>query len=884
MSIKQQRSHDSGLSTTEAQDKLSEYGINQLPRVRPVPVWRRFIRQFTHFFALLLWIAAFFAQVAGMPQLAIAVVVVVMINGLFAFAQEERATHAASKLRELLPDQVAVIRDGIQTRIPATDVVPGDVIVLTAGDRLPADVDFLNADSCTADESMLSGESLAVVKKEGDTGFGGTFLVNGSAEARVTATGSHTRLADIAALTADVAPPPTPLQRELRRIVRTLSSVALGLGAVVCIVLILVGTPVQSAFLFAVGVAVAMIPEGLLPTVTLSLAMGAKRMANSNALVRNLQAVETLGSTTFICTDKTGTLTQNRMNVVEVWTPEGKVGIHGEGYSPIGDVEGAENAVTAATRLAWAARGASRGRTLPRDDGEWIAEGDPMEAALDALMHRLTGEQTLDEPIVLRRFAFDPLRRRESVVIGHDLLVKGAPEAILPLCRTTDQVHHASIQLSDMASRGLRVLAVARRRLPTDTVVSTASPAELENELILDGLVGLQDPPRDTVAEALQQARQAGIKVAMVTGDHPDTAAAIAQQIGLIIGTPRVVEGKNLPEDEATLGELLDHDGVVVSRVSPEQKLAITRALQRRGHVLAMTGDGVNDGPALSEADIGVAMGMSGTDVAREAADLVLLDDNFATIITAVEQGRSTYTNIRRFLTYHLTDNVSELTPFVFWGLSGGNFPLALGVLQILCLDIGTDLLPALALGGEKPSSQILRKPPERRHLMDTALLIRVFGVLGPVQAIFGMGIFTWILWKGSWTWGETPAPALLATASGATFTIVVVAQMANAVVCRSATRPVWRLNWLSNRFLLVALGVQLLLLLVFLYLTPLAGALGHAPPPLEGVLGALAVIPTLMVVDGLHKYLRQRRRRSRAISHRAMEDFHRDSDSAIER
>lgn len=269
----------------------------------------------------------------------------------------------------------------------------------------------------------------------------------------------------------------------------------------------------------------------------------------------------------------------------------------------------------------------------------------------------------------------------------------------------------------------------------------------------------MQDPPRQNVPEALRQARQAGIKVAMVTGDHPATAAAIARQIGLAPGEPVVVEGHDLPEDEAELGELLDRDGVVVSRVSPEQKLAIARALQRRGHVLAMTGDGVNDGPALSEADIGVAMGMTGTDVAREAADLVLLDDNFATIMIAVEQGRATYTNIRRFLTYHLTSNVSELVPFVVWILSGGSFPLALGVLQILALDIGTDLLPALALGGEKPSPNVLRKPPEKRHLMDGALLARVFVVLGPVQAAFAMGIFTLVLWGSGWTWGAQPSP-----------------------------------------------------------------------------------------------------------------------------
>jgi magnesium-transporting ATPase (P-type) len=826
-----------------------------------VPVWRRFLSQFTSFFALLLWGAGVLALIARIPELAVAVSAVVVINGLFAFAQEERATQAAAKLRGLLPTQVNVVRDGAPAKVAAADVVPGDVVVLTAGDRLPADVEFLSTDTCTADESMLSGESVPLPKEAGDTGFGGTFLANGTAEALVTATGRNTRLAEIASLTAHVVPPPTPLQRELRRVVRTISSVALGFGVAFCVISILVGTPLQNALLFAIGVAVAMIPEGLLPTVTLSLAVGAQRMADRNALVRNLQAVETLGSATFICTDKTGTLTQNRMNVVEVWTPAGAVTVDGEGYSPVAEIAGPPAATGPARRLAWAARTASRGR-IRRGAEDWVAEGDPMEAALDALAHRLAEEDGPPDPEPDARFAFDPARRRESVVVGDELLVKGAPESVLPLCTNTGDAGRAAAELAGMAGRGLRVLAVASRALPPGR---PASRGEFERELTLEGLVGMQDPPRQNVPEALRQARQAGIKVAMVTGDHPATAAAVARQIGLAPGEPVVVEGPDLPEDEAELGELLDRDGVVVSRVSPEQKLAIARALQRRGHVLAMTGDGVNDGPALSEADIGVAMGMTGTDVAREAADLVLLDDNFATIIIAVEQGRATYTNIRRFLTYHLTSNVSELVPFVVWILSGGSFPLALGVLQILALDIGTDLLPALALGGEKPSPDVLRKPPEKRHLMDGALLARVFLVLGPVQAAFAMGIFTLVLWGSGWAWGAQPSPGLLAAASGAAFSTVVVGQMANAVACRSATLPAWRINWFSNRMLGAAVVVEAVLLLFFLFFTPLAGVLGHAPPPLEGVLVALLVIPTLLAVDGLHKFLRHRGRDTRS-------------------
>lgn len=849
-----------GLTTAEAAARLTDAGPNELPRASRVPSWRRLTGQLTHFFALLLWGAAALALVAGMPELAIAVAAVVVINGVFAFAQEERAAHAAARLREMLPARVLVIRDGVRVRVPAAEVVPGDVTILSAGDRLPADVSFLETDSCAVDESMLSGESEPVAKASGEVGFGGTFLTNGFAHATVTATGGQTRLAAIAALTTQVISPPTPLQRELRRIVRTLSSVALGLGLLFCLVSLLIGTPLRDAFLFAIGVSVAMIPEGLLPTVTLSLAMGAQRMAGRHALVRNLQAVETLGSTTFICTDKTGTLTQNRMNVVEAWTTAGNLRIDGEGYSPQGTVEGSGAARIAAVRLAWVARTASRGRIHARHD-EWVPDGDPMEAALDALAHRVSGPAGPGESAVVRRFGFDPIRRRESVVIGTELLVKGAPESVLPLCRNAALVERATAEVVRMAANGLRVLAVAGRGIPADTRLDGVGPGDLEQQLELEGLVGLQDPPRHSVHEALRRAREAGIKVAMITGDHPATAAAIARQTGLARAEPVVYEGDDLPDDEEALGALLDHDGVVVSRASPEQKLAIARALQRRGHVLAMTGDGVNDGPALNEADIGVAMGESGTDVAREAADLVLLDDDFATIIVAIEQGRATYANIRRFLTYHLTDNVSELTPFVVWALSGGSVPLALSVLQVLCLDIGTDLLPALALGAEKPGRDVLRKPPERRHLMDRALLSRVFGFLGPAQALLEMTAFTVVLISAGWAWGAEPAPAVLAAASGAAFTTVVLGQIGNAFGCRSATVPAWRLGWTSNRLLVWAVGAQLVVLVLFLYLPPVARALTHAPPPVEGVLIALAAIPVGLAVDALHKRLRGRHR-----------------------
>jgi magnesium-transporting ATPase (P-type) len=487
------------------------------------------------------------------------------------------------------------------------------------------------------DTSTLTGESVPVTPQVGQSVLAGTFAVEGEGIGRVTATGRWTRLAQIAQLTAAKPRPVTPLTLELNRVVRVIAMVCLSVGSIFLAIALLVGIQLTDAFLFALGVTVALVPEGLLPTVSLSLAMGARKMAARGALVRRLESVETLGSTTFICTDKTGTLTRNEMS---------------------------------------------------------------------------------------------------------------------------------------------------------------------------------------GVADAIAACRRAGIRVAMVTGDHRDTARAIAREVGLWTSDGVLVEGRELPAEDEVLGALLDRDGVVVSRVSPEQKLRIALALRRRGHVVAMTGDGVNDAPALHEADIGVAMGLSGTDVAREAADLVLLDDNFATIVAAVEQGRTTFANARRFLTYHLTDNVAELTPFVVWALSGGRFPLALGVLQVLCLDIGTDILPAVALGAEPSSGRALAQRPLGRHLVDRVLLLRSLLVLGLTESAIEMIAFLLTLSSEGWRPGTPfPSGAPLLVASGAAFTSVVAGQMANAFACRSATVSPRQLGWFSNRSLVVAVVCEALLLAGFLYL-----------------------------------------------------------------
>ena len=863
-----------GLSAETASELHRRDGPNRLPAPSRTPAWRSLVAQMVHFFALMLWVAGVLAFVAGMPQLGVAIFVVVVVNGVFAFVQEHRAEQAAERLMDLLPVGVVVRRGGRRLEIDASELVIGDRVLLAAGDRVAADLTVATGHALSADESTLTGESEPVTVQAGGSLWAGTFVISGEGEADVAAIGASTRLAGISQLTSTVERPVSPLSRELNRIVRVMSVLTLSVGAAFFAVCLAVGSPARDGFLFAVGVTVALVPEGLLPTVTLSLAMGAQRMAGEHALVRHLQAVETLGSTTFICTDKTGTLTTNEMSVVEAWTPDGSTTVTGAGYGPSGDVDGDTAALRAAAILGAAAVACSQGRAIEHD-GVWRAEGDPMEAAIDAFARRVTGGAgPVDGERPEDRFPFDPRRRRASVIWDGWLITKGAPDSVLPRCSSPTSISAASAAVDALARRGLRVLAVARRPVgevsgaALNDVDADAAADEAERDLELVGLLALHDPPRPGVADALAACRAAGIKVAMVTGDHPLTAGAIADEIGLRSPEAPVLIGTELPLDDDELGTLLDHDGVVISRVTPEDKMRIARSLQGRGHVVAMTGDGVNDGPALRQADIGVAMGRSGTDVAREAADLVLLDDHFATIVAAVEQGRATFTNIRRFLTYHLTDNVAELTPFVIWAVSGGRFPLAIGVLQVLSLDIATDLLPALALGAESPSAGVLGRGLEGRHLIDPRLLRRVFLLLGPAEAVAAMTAFVVSLAATGWRPGdEFPTGHGLAAASGAAFAAIVLGQAANAFACRSATSPPWRIGWRSNPLLVGAVGVQVALLAGLLWIGPIARLLGQAPPPWPGALVAVAAIPLVLGVDAVHKALRTRHLRPAEVT-----------------
>ena len=853
-----------GLTDAEAAARLQQVGPNRFPRPRGPTLGRRLVEQLVHFFALMLWIAAGLAFVGGLPELGIAIIVVILVNGAFSFIQEYRTERTVRSLSALLPERAVVRREGRKLNIAAAELVPGDIVLLSEGERISADARVVRSSELKVDMSTLTGESMPVVRQSEPLTdepadlleapnliFAGTFVTSGSGLVVVAATGGATRLGTISRMTGEVVRRPTPLRLQMNRAVRIIATLAVSFGAVFFGVATSLGMPTRDGFLFAVGVIVALVPEGLLPTLSLSLALSATRMAHRGALVRRLESVETLGSTNIICTDKTGTITTNQMTVSDLVLPGGRYTTTGAGYDPAGVILNSDGQPVAGDdgsdvqhllRIA-ALCGDAR---IEEREGRWQCFGDPTEgallvAAIKGGLERQTQEQATPR---VREFPFESTRQRMSTIHllrsgRHEVLTKGSPESILSLCQSVtisgtpsqlgdDEKRDVLSAADSLAIKGLRVLAFARQE--TDGIPNTAAEAETEMEFL--GLVGMADPVRPEVPEAIARCRRAGIKVMMVTGDHPATAMSVAKQAGLPAHT--VMIGSELPDSDDAVGQLLTTHDVVIARLAPEQKLRIARALQARGAVVAMTGDGVNDAPALRQADIGVAMGKAGTDVAREAADLVLLDDNFTHIVEAVEEGRAAFDNIKRFLTYHLTDNVAELAPFAVWALSAGRIPLMISVLQVLALDIGTDLLPALALGAERPEPGVMERPPRTKEarLLDRRVLGRAFGFLGPVEAIASMALLPIgaALFFG---WPESPLPTSgsdLAVLSTMVFSAIVLMQIANAFECRSNPASLFSIGPFSNRLLVGAVAIEALVLLMFVYLPPVQRVLGHNP------------------------------------------------------
>ena len=862
-----------GLAGPEVKRRLSEFGPNRVEAAARDPLWLMLLREFSHFFALILWLAAGLAFLAehfepgqGMAELGLAIVGVIVVNGCFSFWQAYRAEQALDALRQLLPQRVNVRREAHVADVDAAELVPGDVVLLAEGCKVPADCRILESWGIRVNLATLTGESRPKVRStEVDAALAndplsarslllaGTLIVAGECSALVYATGMRTEFGRIAHLTQTVGETESPLQKEIRRVSRLVALLALCLGVIFFAIGHFVGLPFWANFMFAIGIIVANVPEGLLPTVTLSLALATQRMAKRNALVRHLPAVETLGSATVILTDKTGTLTQNRMTVRESFV-SGRHHLAAKRWP-----RGHDLRLRAVARFC---------HTLKFPNGQHDQpSGDPMEMALWQFAGSIPelGRRADEIP-------FDAERRRMSVVTRRDdgsgfLWCKGAPEVVMPLCthwnegeapRPFDTAAQAMFHRAheDMADRGLRVLALAWKPL-------AQGEDAVEEGLELCGLIGLEDPPRPDVHEAVTRCHTAGLRVIMVTGDHPHTAVALAREVDVVrTANPLVLTGDAVRRmSPAELQLALDAPEILFARVTAEQKMLVVEALQHKGEVVAVTGDGVNDAPALKTADIGIAMGLSGTDVAREAADIVLLDDHFATIVNAIEEGRAVFENIRKFLTYILTSNIPELVPYLAFVLF--RIPLPLTIIQILAVDLGTDMLPALALGAEKPHADVMNRPPRRRNerLLSWPLLARAYLFLGPLEALGALAAFFFVLGAGGWHYGDLPLPTdpLYLQATTACLAAIVLAQMVNVFVCRHPLIPAWRFPLFENRLLLAGLATEGLLLLIIVY-TPLGNRwFGTAPLPVEVWLFALPFALLLGVAEEGRKWVSRR-------------------------
>ncbi len=867
-----------GLTASEAQRRLAEFGPNHVEEVGRESLLLRFAREFTHFFAIILWLGAVLAFLAetfdpgqGMARLGVAIVGVILINGAFSFWQEYKAERAIDALRQLLPQQVMVLRGGETVELLASELVPGDIVLLEEGDFVPADCRVIEAFGLRVNTATITGESLPKARNADpllevsplfakNIVLAGTTVVSGQARAVVYATGMRTEFGKIAHLTQTAGGAASPLQREIVRLSRIVAMLASGIGGVFFLIGLALGLPFWENLLFTIGIIVANVPEGLLPTVTLSLAMATQRMAKRNALVRHLPAVETLGSTTVILSDKTGTLTQNRMSVRRLWL--------GGGFFTPDDIA-AQPRLAEDHRALFVNAALCHNLKKVSSNGNHAWQGDPMEVALAGMGRDAAG--ALDGYTRIDEIPFDTDRKRMSVLSetpqGRVLYCKGALETVLVGCDFV-QLDAGVVPLDaaaktrllaaqdEMAGAGLRVLAFAHGALETAPIDQNLPTGE--RGLILSGLVGLEDPPRPEVPEAMARCAAAGIRVIMVTGDHPHTAVAIAREIGLVkTAQPVVITGDDLGRlSPAQLQLALDAPEILFARVAAVQKMQLVEALQKKGEIVAVTGDGVNDAPALKAADIGIAMGISGTDVAKEAADMILLDDNFASIVSAIEEGRAVFDNLRKFLTYILSSNIPELVPYLAFVLF--RIPLPLTIIQILAVDLGTDMLPALALGAEKPNPDVMRRPPRARNerLLSWNLIARAYLFLGMLEAAAAMAVFFFVLHAAGWHYGENLARTapLYLQATTACLATIVMTQVMNVFLCRHPLKSALSFGLFSNPLILLGIAAELGLLLFIAY-TPAGNWLfGTAPIGAEVWLVAAALAVLMGIVEEARK------------------------------
>lgn len=887
-----------GLSKDEALRRLQRDGPNLIKERPSTPAWRKFLSNFFHFFAILLWIGGILAFVGKTPELGYACFAVIVINAIFTFWQEYKAERAVESLKKILPRKARVIRDGAEIEIDADQLVVGDVMVLEAGNSISADGRLVKANEMSVDNSALTGESEPQPRRHEalrvekvaladlpNVVFAGTSVSSGSGVAVVYATGMNTELGKIANMTQEMKEEASPLQKEMVRVTRIIAFIATSLGVLFFVLGAFVMKMSKSAsFLFAVGIIVANVPEGLLPTLTLALAMGTQRMAKRHALIKKLSSVETLGSTTVICTDKTGTLTTNEMTVRNIWVSGERISVGGAGYTPEGEFTKSGEKLNDDERRACefllkAASLCNNAKLIPpsEEQGRWGILGDPTEAALLVAAKKIgiDFDELIKNEKRIYEIPFDSKRKRMSTIHSDGeraiAYVKGAPLEVLSLCSkvwdrngvreiTDNDRKQLEAQNDEYARQALRVLAFAYREVPKSRHYEME---DTEKDLIFIGLAAMMDPPRSEVKEAVKKCLRAGIRVIMITGDYGVTAESIARRIGLVT-SPRVkiisgVEIDDMSDEE--LEVVLRDEELIFARVSPEHKMRIALILKRMGEVVAMTGDGVNDAPALKAADIGVAMGITGTDVAKEAADMILTDDNFASIVNAVEEGRAVFDNIKRFVTYILASNIPEIVPFLLFVIA--KIPLPLTVMQILAVDLGTDLIPALALGAEAPEPDVMDRPPRKKkdRILSSRLLLRAYGFLGPLEALACMVGFFYIYWIHGWR----PAKGIAAMASsgpvyvmGTTMclAIIVATQIGNGFACRTTRESIFRVGLFSNRLYLAGIASEIMILMLFIHVFPFNKVFGLRPLPVNAWLFTLVWIPICLVADEIRKLI----------------------------
>ena len=767
---------DRGLATDEARKRLETLGANELAKEERVSPVRLFFAQFKNTLIIILLVATVLSALLGEIVDAAIIAVIVLFCAVLSFVQEYRADNALKALKKMLAPTIRVLRDGAEARVPSRELVPGDIMLLEAGDRIPADARLAEIHSLKCDEAPLTGESFPVEKSlstaaaEAPVGdrrnvvYAGTTVTYGRAKAIVTSTGMHTEFGKIAEQVSTVGNEPSPLEKRTAEVGRWLGLIALvvcGITIVVSIVRAWMGNElnlqlVLTMTMFAIALAVAAVPEALAAIVTGALAVGMHEMAKRNALVRRMPAVETLGCTTVICSDKTGTLTKGEMTARRIYTGGRKIDVGGTGYSPQGSFDPPIAPDDEAVRLTLLGGLLCSDATVGNDNGRWFVKGDPTEGALVVLAAKaaLEATQTRDGAPRIAEFPFSSERKRMTTVHRmqdgrHLAFVKGAPEVLLERCSSaqgaagdaplTKDARTEILAASEaMAKDALRVLAIAYREVASDGLAED----EVESKLTFLGLVGMMDPPRDEAKEAVRVCRDVHIRPIMITGDHALTAVAVASEVGIHRSGDRVLTGEELERiSDADLGKIVDQVSVY-ARVSPMDKLKIVKAWKSRGEIVAMTGDGVNDAPALKHADIGIAMGISGTDVAKEAADMVLGDDNFATIVRAIERGRWIYDNIKKYLTYLLRANITEVVVLGGVVIVAGPELLPLLPAAILYINLATDGLPALALGLSPPDRDIMRRPPRNPSESIFSRDVRALVLLG---VLVECPIFLWI-------------------------------------------------------------------------------------------------------------------------------------------